>query len=75
MWLLPVHVPIVADTSVALPQLLEQVRERLKSNGDVARQIQGRRAKIAAICHEARKKSVDRQDVGGKTDLAGAPLR
>src|SRR5919197_298269 len=28
MWLLPVHVPMAADTSVALPQLLEQVRER-----------------------------------------------
>jgi hypothetical protein len=43
------------------------VRERLKSNGDAARQIQDRRAKIEAICHEARKKSVDRQEVGGKT--------
>ena len=32
MWLLPVHVPMAADTAVALPQLLEQVRERLSAN-------------------------------------------
>ena len=31
MWLLPVHVPMAADTAVALPQLLEQVRERLSA--------------------------------------------
>src|SRR5713226_4255083 len=57
MWLLPVHVPIAADTSVALPQLLEQIRERMKSNGDAARQVQERRAKAEAIYYEARKKS------------------
>ena len=57
MWLLPVHVPIAADTSVALPQLLEQVRERMKSNGDTARQVQERRAKVETIYREARKKS------------------
>jgi thiamine pyrophosphate-dependent acetolactate synthase large subunit-like protein len=57
MWLLPVHVPIAADTSVALPQLLEQVRERLRSNGDAARQVQERRRKIEAIYNEMRKKS------------------
>ena len=57
MWLLPVHVPIAADTSVALPQLLEQVRERLKSNADASRRVQERRGKIEAIYHETRKKS------------------
>ena len=57
MWLLPVHVPMAADTSVTLPPLLEQVRERLKSNGSAGRQIQERRAKIEAIYHEARKQS------------------
>ena len=31
MWLLPVHVPIAADTAVALPQLVEQVRARLNA--------------------------------------------
>jgi acetolactate synthase I/II/III large subunit len=57
MWLLPVHVPIAADTSVVLPQLLEQVRERLSTNKDSSRQTQERRAKAEAIYREARKKS------------------
>jgi acetolactate synthase I/II/III large subunit len=57
MWLLPVHVPIAADTSVALPSLLEQVRERLKANTDSGRQIAARRSKVEAIYYEARKKS------------------
>ena len=57
MWLLPVHVPMAADTAVTLPPFLEQVRERLKSNGNAGRQIQERRAKIEAIYHEARKQS------------------
>jgi acetolactate synthase I/II/III large subunit len=57
MWLLPVHVPMAADTSVALPQLLEQVRERMKSNPDAERQARDRRTKVEAIYHEARKKS------------------
>jgi len=57
MWLLPVHVPIAADTSVALPQLLEQVRERLNANRDASSQIQARRAKVEAIYRDAKKKS------------------
>jgi thiamine pyrophosphate-dependent acetolactate synthase large subunit-like protein len=57
MWLLPVHVPIAADTSVALPQLFEEVRERLKSNGSAPAAVQRRRAKVDAIYYEARKKS------------------
>ena len=57
MWLLPVHVPIAADTSVALPQLLEQVRERLKANSDAGRQVLERRVRIEAIYQETRKKS------------------
>jgi thiamine pyrophosphate-dependent acetolactate synthase large subunit-like protein len=57
MWLLPVHVPIAADTAVALPALLEQVRERLIANKDSARQVQERRAKVEAIYRETRKKS------------------
>jgi len=57
MWLLPVHLPIAADTSVALPQLLEQVRERIKSNSDSECQARERRTKVEAIYHEARKKS------------------
>jgi len=57
MWLLPVHLPIAADTSVALPQLVEQVRERIKPNSDAERQARERRTKVEAIYHEARKKS------------------
>ena len=57
MWLLPVHVPIAADTSVALPQLLEQVRERLNANRDASRQVQERRAKVEAIYRDAKNKS------------------
>ena len=57
MWLLPVHVPIAADTAVALPQLLEQLRERIKNNAESARQVRERRAKVEAIYNQARKKS------------------
>jgi thiamine pyrophosphate-dependent acetolactate synthase large subunit-like protein len=57
MWLLPVHVPIAADTSVALPQLLEQVRERLKTKSDADRQVRERRAMVEAIYRDAKKKS------------------
>jgi acetolactate synthase-1/2/3 large subunit len=57
MWLLPVHVPIAADTSVVLPQLLEQVRERLNASKDASNQVQQRRTRIEAIYREARKKS------------------
>src|SRR5262250_1396829 len=54
MWLLPVHVPIAADTSVALPQLIELVRNRL---GADTQKTKSRRAKVEAIYAEARKKS------------------
>jgi len=56
MWLLPVHVPMAADTAVVLPQLLEQVRERLSANKDSAKQVQERRTKIEAIYRETRQK-------------------
>ena len=57
MWLLPVHVPIAADTAVALPQLLEQLRERIQNNAELARQVRARRAKVETIYNQARKKS------------------
>ena len=57
MWLLPVHVPVAADTSVVLPQLLEQVRERLGGNKELSGRIQERRAKVEALYYEARKRS------------------
>jgi len=57
MWLLPVHVPIAADTAVALPALLEQVRERLAASAETAKQVPARRARVEAIYRETRKKS------------------
>src|ERR671922_933073 len=43
MWLLPVHVPIAADTSGALPQLIELVRNRLSAD---TQKTKSRRAKV-----------------------------
>jgi thiamine pyrophosphate-dependent acetolactate synthase large subunit-like protein len=57
MWLLPVHVPIAADTAVALPQLLEQVRERAGSNNGTGRRSKERRERVEAIYYQTRKKS------------------
>src|SRR5690242_16185233 len=59
MWLLPVHVPMAADTAVVLPQFLEQVRERLTANKDSAKQVQERRRKIEGIYRDTGKKSQD----------------
>lgn len=57
MWLLPVHVPMAADTAVVLPQLLEQVRERLRTDADSSRRVQARRSRVEAIYQETKKKS------------------
>ena len=54
MWLLPVVLPIAADTSVALPQLTELIRGRVGSNDQ---KVKARRAKVEAIYAEARKRS------------------
>ncbi|MGH7833622.1 MAG: thiamine pyrophosphate-binding protein [Candidatus Binatia bacterium] len=55
MWLLPVHVPIAADSAIALRQLVELCRERL--DADSKRRAEVRRGKIEAIHGEARKRS------------------
>jgi len=57
MWLLPVQVPIAADTAVALPPLLEQVRERLAADASSVKRVQERRSKVEAIYRETRQKS------------------
>jgi acetolactate synthase-1/2/3 large subunit len=57
MWLLPVHVPIAADTAVALPQLVEQVRARLNATPGAQQRAKQRRIKVESIYAEARKKS------------------
>ncbi len=54
MWLLPVQVPIAADTSVAVPQLVEMMRERV---GGKTQAIKDRRGRVEAIYAESRKKS------------------
>jgi len=57
MWLLPVHVPIAADTALALPMLLSECRQRLTAKNDSQKSIENRRAKVEGIHAEARKKS------------------
>lgn len=57
MWLVPVAVPIAADTSIALPQLLELCRQQLDSQGGAAQRIEGRRARAAAMHAEARQRA------------------
>ena len=57
MWLLPVHVPIAADTAVALPQLVEQVRARLNATPGAQQRAKERRIKVEAIYAEARKRA------------------
>jgi acetolactate synthase-1/2/3 large subunit len=56
MWLLPVAIPIAADSSIALVQLLELCRSRLASGTD-AKRLSERRAKVGAIHTEAQKRA------------------
>ena len=55
MWLLPVAVPIAADTALALQQLIELCRERLGSNSK--KRIDARRVRAESMHAEARKKT------------------
>lgn len=57
MWLLPVQVPMAADCAVTLPLLLDQVRERLAQNAELAKRVPARRAKVEGLYNETRKKS------------------
>ena len=57
MWLLPVAVPIAADTAVALPQLLAQLRDRLSADPSIGQRARQRRSKVETIYTAARKKS------------------
>jgi thiamine pyrophosphate-dependent acetolactate synthase large subunit-like protein len=57
MWLLPVAVPIAADTSIALPQLLALCRHQLGSHAAAAQRIEDRRARAATMRAEAHKRS------------------
>lgn len=55
MWLLPVAVPIAADTAVALPQLLELCRKRL--DGARRRAVEERRSRVEALRAAAKARS------------------
>ena len=57
MWLLPVAIPIAADTSIALPQLLALCRDQLGVHTGTAQRLASRRARAAALQAEARKRS------------------
>jgi acetolactate synthase I/II/III large subunit len=57
MWLLPVAVPMAADTSIALPQLLELCRHQFGSQRAATQRIEARRARAAAMHAEARRHS------------------
>src|SRR5262245_2207228 len=57
MWLLPVAVPIAADTSIALPQLLELCRSLLAASPNSAQRINDRRSRAEAIHAEAHKRA------------------
>ena len=50
-WLLPVAVPIAADTSQAIPMLTAALRERLAGDASA---VEERRARVAAMHDEAR---------------------
>jgi hypothetical protein len=57
MWLLPVAVPMAADTAIALPQLLALCRTRLGAQAGTAQRLESRRARAAAMHDAARKHS------------------
>ena len=57
MWLLPVAVPIAADTAIALPQLLALCRDQLGARVDAAERRADRRVRVAAMHAEARQRS------------------
>jgi len=57
MWLVPVAVPIAADTSTALPQLLALCRHQLGAHAEAAPCIEDRRARVAAMHAEAHQRS------------------
>ncbi len=57
MWLLPVAVPIAADTAIALPQLLALCRDQLGAHADTAQRIKDRHARAATMHAEARQRA------------------
>jgi thiamine pyrophosphate-dependent acetolactate synthase large subunit-like protein len=57
MWLLPVEAPIAADTSVALPQLVGLLKDRLARGGASAGRISERRTQVEVLHAEGRERT------------------
>ncbi len=73
-WLLPVAVPIAADTSQAMPLLTAALRERL-SDAALASAVEERRTRVAAMHEEARAASAKWvRDNWDKTPISTARL-
>ena len=53
-WLLPVAVPIAADTSQAIPLLAAALQERFSADAAAAAAVEERRARVSALHAEAR---------------------
>ena len=54
MWMMPVAVPIAADTAQAIPELARLCREKLAADVGAAARVEERRAKVHAMHREAR---------------------
>ena len=73
MWLMPVALPIAADTAGALPELLAVCREMM--GGDSARRVEPRRAEVARMHNDAREKAEARtREEWNATPIAGGRL-
>ena len=57
MWMMPVAVPIAADTAQAIPELAKLCRGYLMASVDSAARVEERRAKVHAMHHEAREEA------------------
>jgi acetolactate synthase-1/2/3 large subunit len=57
MWLMPVSVPIAADTAQAIPELFRLCRERLSANAGSTDSVEQRRSKVHTLHQEAREEA------------------
>jgi hypothetical protein len=57
MWMMPVSVPIAADTAQAIPELVRLCRERLMSSTGSADRVEQRRVRVHAMHRQAREEA------------------
>jgi thiamine pyrophosphate-dependent acetolactate synthase large subunit-like protein len=57
MWMMPVDVPIAADTAQAIPELVRLCRERLMSSAVSMDRVEQRRCRVQALHQEAREEA------------------